>query len=821
MKRRWIIELTLILICFGQMVTAAPRLSLTADEPVYIAAGYAYLHTGDLRLQSSVQHPPLVNVWEAWPLLLRPDTPDVNMIAGWGKAELSRFIIALLPQLGPIQATAFATRVPVMWLTLLLAVVVYRWAAERGGRIAGMVALGLFAFDPNLLAHGSLATTDLGVTALTFITMYGLMRFLQRPTWGVFFLVGVGLGLTMTAKTSGILLVVAIALIILASTRRLLRSTTCLAGLVAMACMVVWAVMGFELCAPDGWPIPLPAATYWLQVADFGHKSAGGQTAFLMGQLGQHGWWYYYPIAFALKTPLPTIILLVISLVWSIKSDKGKAEKGKWATLGVFPILYSIGALLSSFNTGYRFLLPVLPFLFVFIGVQISNFKFQIPDSRFQIPNSKQGKPVTWSLGHLVNWSPGHLVTWSLCLLVSALFVWYIFSAALTFPHYLAYFNETIGGADHGYKWLVDSNLDWGQEFIELGQYAQAHNITQIKVSQYTLVDAAMYGVNTIPIAPSRQAPPVFPARFDPAPGIYAISATTLQGVMMADPYNYEWFRHKQPAAKLGHALFVYDVPLRTQPPEWVAQCTQPTTPLTLQVIAEGFGRADLRLAFFDCTTSWLIPAGGRSPGWYALHRNVASAGDRFIKDQLDGMRLSYEQRMNQALPAFVMYEWNSAQTAPLAEMEKQAQAAPADWVPALSQTPSPSLTAPIQLDGPLTFLGYRLSSTEANDIVELWTIWQVYTTTTRPLSIMAHLIGSDGIPIAVGDGLGVPVEQWQNSDVIIQRHRLALPESAPPGTYWLQTGVYWLDTLERHSIASDQQAVSDRLILTTVEVKP
>ena len=88
-----------------------------------------------------------------------------------------------------------------------------------------------------------------------------------------------------------------------------------------------------------------------------------------------------------------------------------------------------------------------------------------------------------------------------------------------------------------------------------------------------------------------------------------------------------------------------------------------------------------------------------------------------------------------------------------------------------------------------------------------------------RPLSLMAHLLGSDGIPITVGDGLGVPIDQWRPGDVIVQRHRLQVPEETPGGEYMLQAGAYWLDTMERWRAWDEQGNASDRLKLTAVRV--
>jgi hypothetical protein len=106
----------------------------------------------------------------------------------------------------------------------------------------------------------------------------------------------------------------------------------------------------------------------------------------------------------------------------------------------------------------------------------------------------------------------------------------------------------------------------------------------------------------------------------------------------------------------------------------------------------------------------------------------------------------------------------------------------------------------PLALEGPLSFLGYGVEAVDARpgDVVTLQTYWRVEENPGRQLSLMAHLVGPDGVPIAVGDGLGVPVDQWLPGDVIVQRHVLAVPEGTAAGRYTLQTGAYWLDSLAR-----------------------
>ena len=131
-------------------------------------------------------------------------------------------------------------------------------------------------------------------------------------------------------------------------------------------------------------------------------------------------------------------------------------------------------------------------------------------------------------------------------------------------------------------------------------------------------------------------------------PGIYAIGATALQGLMMSEPDNYEWFRHQQPVARLGHALFVYNVQPHQLAPTWVAQCAAPIAPLDDNMIVEGFGRTDLRQVEFDCTRGWLYP--DYSSGWYVLPYTLT------VPSLLDKTHLVYQQPEAKAAMPFRVY---------------------------------------------------------------------------------------------------------------------------------------------------------------------
>jgi hypothetical protein len=168
---------------------------------------------------------------------------------------------------------------------------------------------------------------------------------------------------------------------------------------------------------------------------------------------------------------------------------------------------------------GLRYILPVYPFLFVFVGrlVQVS-FK-----RRFVLIST----------------------TAVLCL-------WYIFSSLSIYPHYLAYFNEFVGGPDNGYKYLVDSNLDWGQDLKGLAEYVKEKDIGKVKLSYFGTADPDYYRIPYEMVTEREM--------YEYTPGVYAISATNLQNALVEDKNRFAWIKKYKPVDKIGYSIFIYDI---------------------------------------------------------------------------------------------------------------------------------------------------------------------------------------------------------------------------------------------------------------------
>ena len=745
------------LVLFALLLSGANRTSLTADELTYITLGYSLLARGRAAfpLLTSRGYPPLLIALEGLPLYAANPHIPMERLYGW-PTDYSLVVQAFRPYFLPLSQMKLLARLPIIFLTLILGAVVFRWGKDFGGHGAGLLALGVLIFDPLLLGTGRLANSDAGTVALGTAALFVTWRWTQKPGWRWVPATGILLALTLLAKASGLLWAAAAGLMIITAivTRGPERRSLLLlqgAAAAGLSLLLLWAGYGFEWGRVPGFPWPVPAPTHWENVL---YLTRYVDNYFALGFRQHAGWWWYFPVAFLIKNPLPLLIGLLFASVALCR------RPWSWVnvlTLGYFPVLYTGVAVAQGLDLGYRFILPVHPFIYLALGTGLG--------------------PWAWDRRTAPIWR------WSML----ALGVWYVARTVSVSPYEIAYFNELVGGPDAGYQYLSDSNVDWGQSLNTQQAYIQEHPDV---VSQ----------------------PPA--SRFQPTPGRYIVGASALQGIGISDPDAYEWFRHRDPQAVIDHSLLVYDVAPANL--SWVAQCDVPGPPLDAASIVGGTGRADLRQVSFDCTRAWLYPGGETGLGLFALDQSLfgperlcfptflacpPAASDSFVARHLATAQLSYEQTTNGRLPAFALY-------ATVSTTVQLPPPATAFAVPVGATRPdvagSTPLPVPVRFNGPLMLLGVKSYLTPQTLEVETW--WRVTeSAVSRPYSIIAHLTTSAGDSLGVADGLGVSPATLMAGDVFVQRHIFPMPDARTP--LYLLTGAYWLDTPQRWQLADVTRA--------------
>jgi hypothetical protein len=529
--------ISLLALMAAQMVWMAHAKSVTMDEPNHITRGIVYLRTGDLRLNHL--HPPLINLMCAIPLLAMKGLVLPLNHASWQAADLDHFADQFLWSANKNgHSIVFRARLVIVVLTLCLGLTVYAWSREMFGPAAGVLGLALFAFDPNMMAHGSLATNDMGVTLFAGLTLYTFWRWLKKPTRGRAVVAAIAFCLAQVSKYSALLLVPSLVVIGVVywfmlppeqrPSVRPLRILGWLGVIALIGAVVVWAVYGFKMGAINGRGPSLPASAYFEEIKAAIKRVGQGNATFLLGSYSRTGWWYYFPVAFAVKTPITTMLLVGAALVYSWR----RSETWRGSLVLLIPFVVHFGlSIASSFNIGYRHLLPALVPVLVF---------------------ASQLAPAGFDIRSKFHWAGAFLV------------VWLVFGTLSNFPDHLAYFNEIAGGPSQGYKVLTDSNLDWGQDLIGLRKYMIREGIPTVNLSYFGIADPKAYGVECeiLPSYPRYiwRNPGFPPFLIQPAPGVYAISATNLEGTLFENHNLYAWFRERKPDAAIGHSIFVYTV---------------------------------------------------------------------------------------------------------------------------------------------------------------------------------------------------------------------------------------------------------------------
>jgi 4-amino-4-deoxy-L-arabinose transferase-like glycosyltransferase len=533
--------------------------SQTADEAAHLSAGYSYLKTGDFRI--NYQHPPLGKYINALPmLLLQPRLPVDD--PSWDEADAYAFGKAFLySNTTPADTLLLYGRIPTILLTLCLGLILALWTRSQFGAPAALLALLLYSFDPNIIAHGRYITSDLMVTLAIFVSCLAWREYLVRRTPGSLVRAGILLGLALLMKASAVILLPIFALLYLlcwhggkgrpCSFRELVQA---LAACCALGFVVVYAGYGFETRTalsdralarrfemaseqlqsdPHVSPLlrrlldpataigkithavakyaPIPAYSYLSGVYWQADKNRQGHDSYLLGGHSEKGWWYYFPVAFAVKSPVGVILLLALCLVWAARNASGWLRAPlNWHVLTVPPAIYLAATMTSNINIGIRHLLPIYPFLYAALAAWLMGLK------------------------------SGRL-KFACAAVISVLVCAESISA---YPFYLPFFNAAAGGGAQGPRYLIDSNVDWGQDLKRLKSYQAAHGGREICLSYFGHIDPAYYAIQSRPLTDA--------AKQDSCD--LAISVNSLYS-----DDQFAWLRKLTPDARIGYSIYYYD----------------------------------------------------------------------------------------------------------------------------------------------------------------------------------------------------------------------------------------------------------------------
>lgn len=308
-----------------------------------------------------------------------------------------------------------------------------------------------------------------------------------------------------------------------------------------------------------------PFAQYLLGALMVVQRSSSGNTGYFLGMVSASGWHYYFPIVFLIKEPIPSIIFIFFAIFLAIKSFilatiKNIQNKIWWDklinwlnqnflifSLLIFIIFYWASSIISPLNIGYRHLMISLPPIFLLATYEIKKWWW-----------GKNLSPQNILINLLFSFrNIKNMVLKTLLLFI--LLLWYIIETIIISPHFIAYFNEFVGGPNNGYKYVVDSNLDWGQDLKRLAKFVERNGIEKIKVDYFGGGSPAYYLKDKYE--------PYWSAKGEPEAGSWlAVSLSFLQtaqgqpvpGFERKFEDSYSWLKNKKPAAKIGYSIVVY-----------------------------------------------------------------------------------------------------------------------------------------------------------------------------------------------------------------------------------------------------------------------
>ena len=568
--------LVAVLVVHVMMVAwSATKHSPGVDEPAHLAAGLSYWHLGRFDLYRV--NPPLVELLATSPLLVLKPKLD------WGSYDdspgtRSEFEVGLdfvYTNRDKFMSYLIVARWACIPFTVIGGIFVFRWGNELFGPQAGFLATCLWCFSPAVLGNAPMVTADVPSAAMGVAASFYFWRWTNRRTLRSACFVGLVFGFALLTKSTWIVNVVIWPLLSIwnwfksGEKNNRLQDVLQIGAIMTVAVYVLNLGYCFEgsmqylgdykfvsdaLKGPDAYArysfdnrfrdgllhwLPLPFPSSFVRGIDEQKRDFElGNWSYALGQWQERGWWWYYLLAASVKLPTGVLCLAAFSVV-SVLRRHTHLELNSAMHLASTPLLLFV---LASANAGlsryYRYLLPLLPFLFVLAAGGIASSSIRTR------------------------------------LLAKVFAFWAIASSVWYFPHSMSYFNELAGGPRNGHKVLVDANIDWGQDLLYLRDKLRALGVEDCQIAFFGVLIPQDVGMST-------DLPPIAEpdTRFVTLePGWYAVSVNFVQGYPYpaagADEYlrgiplnGLAYFQQLTPVDSAAFSINIYKVESRLEIP--------------------------------------------------------------------------------------------------------------------------------------------------------------------------------------------------------------------------------------------------------------
>lgn len=559
---KWAIYIAILLLAWlaVELCLAGRQQSATYDEADHIFAGYRYWMCSDFG--SNFETPPLVKLISAIPLLFQKVRVPVPLCGATHStisdlsdlADAEAFLYS-----NDADSMLFQTRLFASVFTVVLGALLFESAYLTFGVGPALIALTIFAFEPNVLAHGFLVNTDMGLTCCLYAAVYAFYLYLEKGTKRRLVMTGIMAGTVLSVKHSGLIVLPVLATLALAelvggkmptsadkpwTSNRFVSMASTLVFVSLIAYVTLWAFYGLRFAAqPHGSAMSYTPhaeqnsavtlstklfmgslrAHLLPEAYLFGFKHVistlrGGGAIFVLGKTYPTGKWFYFPVVLLVKSTLGFLFLLLLGTLALIPAQ-GKHRRAL-SMLTIPPLLFLILCLPARLNIGIRHVLPVYPFLIVLASA-----------GAWELCKYRSGKYI-----------------------VVPLIVFHAASSLSSFPNYIPYSNEMFGGTKRTYRVLSDSNVDWGQSLKAIKNYVQRNAVKDCWVAYPLSAPPGYYRTG---------------CRFLPAPygphddmsgpdveGTLLIGTSELVGPEELNPYAR--FRYMSPVANIAGTVLVF-----------------------------------------------------------------------------------------------------------------------------------------------------------------------------------------------------------------------------------------------------------------------